>query len=530
MRYIAAAALAAAIGDCAAAQAADPPRTHALAGARIVAAPGKVIESGTLVVRDGWIAAAGVTADVPAEARTWDLEGVTLYPGLIDAYTVRTVQAARDDKAQNGSANKLVKADRDITAWAVDDAAFKKLREAGFTTAVVAPKEGLFRGRSVLVELGGADLGRALLRRGVAENVGVKPNQGDDNDEYPDSMMGAVALFRQTMLDAAWQTEAQADYARNARQARPAFSPALEALGPAAAGRELVVFETENVLDTLRDAALAREFKLRAWIVGNGHEYERLDDVKATGLPHILPVNFPKTPKPAAKDDVNLELAALRHWDKAPDDAKLLLGTGLDVALTTFGLDDPGKIYENLAKSIARGLTADQALQALTVTPAKLLGIADRAGTLEVGKLANLIEVEGDLFVEKPKIRAVWIEGERFEVKQTKPAEIDPAGAWNLTVKTPDGESLAAVLAIEGKAGAWKGTISAHGQKVELSSVEVSGKKLSVALEGAAFGSPGTITLELEINGDEASGSGQTPDGALEISGSRASKPTEVAR
>ncbi len=528
MRTLAVAALAAALA-ASGARGAEAPRTHALVGARIVVAPGKVIASGTLVLRDGLIAAAAANAAAPAEARVWDGKNLTLYPGLIDAYTVRAVQEVRDDKSQNGHASRLVRAERDISPYAVDDAAFKKLREAGFTTAVVAPKDGLFRGRSVLVALASSSLERSLLRRGVAQNVAIQPNQGND-DPYPDSLMGAVALFRQTLLDAAWQAEAQADYSRNGRQARPPFSPALEALAGAAAGRELVVFETANVLDTLRDAALARELGLRAWIVGNGHEYERLADVRSTGLPHILPVAYPKPPKPAGKDDPNVELAALRHWDRAPDDAKLMITSGLDVALTTFGLDEPAKLHENLAKAIERGLTAEQALAALTTTPARLLGIADRTGTLEPGKMANLVEVEGDLFVEKPKIRAVWIDGERYEAKQAKPPEVDPAGSWDLIVKTADGQSIPTVLEIQGKTGAWKGSIAAMGQKVEFASAEVSAKKLTVSFYGAAFGPPGTITFEIEIDGDDASGSGDAPSGAFEISGSRSPKPTEVAR
>ena len=518
----------AAASAAASAAAADPPRAHALIGARLVVAPGKVIDAANLVVRDGVIAAAGAKAETPADARVWDLEGLTLYPALIEAYTVRATPDAKDDKSQNGHPNKLVRAERDIASLAADEAAYKKLREAGFAVALVAPKEGLFRGRSALVTLATADLAKSLLRRGVAQHVAIKPHSGDDAG-YPDSLMGAVALFRQTLLDARWQSDAQRAYARDGRQARPALSPALAALESAATGKETVVFETENVLDTLRDAALADEFDLRAWIVGNGHEYERLDEVRATGLPHILPLSYPKKPKPGAKGDPNIELRALRHWDKAPANPQALLSTGLDVSFTTFGLDDVGKLYENLHQAIERGLTADQALAALTVAPAKLLGIADRAGTLESGKMANLIEVEGDLFVEKPKIRAVWIEGERFEVKAAKPAEIDPAGTWELTVKTPDGQSIPATLEITGEAGAWTGSIAALGQEVDLSSAEVSGKKLSVGFEGAAFGQPGTITLELEIDGDHATGSGQTEGGALEVSGSRTPKPgTEI--
>jgi imidazolonepropionase-like amidohydrolase len=529
-RQLAATAVVAVLAAASPTAAAQAPRIHALVGARIVVAPGKTIGSGTVVLRDGLIAAVGADTATPADARVWEAKGLTLYPGLIDAYTVRSVPEVRDDKAQAGHPNKLVRADRDATAFAADEGAFKKLREAGFTIAVVAPKDGLFRGRSDLLTLGSTDLARALLRRGVAQNVTIQPNKGDD-DPYPDSLMGAVALFRQSMLDAGWQNAALAAFARNARQPRPALSPALAALGPAAAGQEVMVFETSNVLDTLRDAALVKELRLKAWLVGNGHEYERIADVRATGLAHILPLAFPKEPKPGAKGDPNIELDDLRHWDRAADNPKAMIGTGLEVAFSSFGLDDPGKLHENLEKAIVRGLTADQALAALTVAPAKLLGLSDRAGTIEAGKMANLVEVEGDLFVDKPKIRAVWIEGERFEVKVSKPAKIDPAGTWTLTVKTPDGQSIPATLEVAGKSGSWTGSIAALEKKVDLQSVEVSGKKLIVEFEGSPFGESGTVKFELEIDGDNASGSGEMESGTLEVTGSRTPKRgTEVGR
>ncbi len=512
------------------APAAQAPRSHALVGARIVVAPGKTIANGTVVLRDGLITAVSADAATPADARVWDVKELTLYPGLIDAYTVRAVAESRDDKAQAGHPNKLVRADREVTAFAAEEGAFKKLREAGFAIAVVAPKDGLFRGRSDLVSLGSTELSRALLRRGVAQNVTIQPNKGDD-DPYPDSLMGAVALFRQSMLDAGWQNAAQAAFGRDPRQPRPTLSPALAALEPAAAGREVIVFETSNVLDSLRDAALAKELRLRAWLVGNGHEYERIAAVRETGLPHIIPLAFPKEPKPGAKGDPNVELNDLRHWDRAADNPKAMVATGLEVAFTSHGLDDPGKLHESLKKAIERGLTADQALAALTVSPAKLLGLGDRAGTIEAGRMANLVEVEGDLFVDKPKIRAVWIEGERFEVKALKPPEVEPAGTWTLTVKTPDGQSIPAILEIAGKSGSWNGSIAALEKKVDLESVEVSGKKLIVEFDGSPFGQKGAIKLELEIDGDNASGSGEMETGRLEVSGSRTPKRgTEVAR
>lgn len=516
------------------AQAAKPVRVHAITGARIVVAPGKIIPSGTVVVRDGLIEAAGAAVLPPADARVWDGKGLTVYAGLVDPYTVRATPEPKDgDKAAQWSVdNALVRPERDILPWLGDDAAAKKLRDAGYTTAAVAGKDGMFRGQSVVLDLGDGPAQDSLLRVAFAQNVTVKPLGGRgrrDAESYPASLMGAVALFRQTLYDASWYARSKAAYQRNPRQERPSWNAALEALQPAATGSQLVVFETDDVLDTLRDARLVKEFKLKAALVGNGEEYKRLDDVKAIALPILLPLAFPKAPKPDGAKDPNVELEDLRHWDAAPDNPKKLLDAGLEVAFTSYRLDDPKKIYESLAKSIKRGLTAEQALAGVTTSPARFLGLQDRVGTVEAGKLANLVVVEGDLFVDKPKIREVWVEGKRYEIKESKAAEVEPAGTWELTVKTAEGQDIASVLELSGKAEALTGKVTAMGKTVDVTA-EVSGSKIEVSFDGASFGSPGTITMTLEISGDNATGSGGGAMGSFGVTGTRTKKPSlEVA-
>jgi imidazolonepropionase-like amidohydrolase len=543
------AAAAAAAGP--AARAADwKPNVHALVGVRIVTEPGKVIESGTVVMRDGVVEAVGAENAVaaPPDARVWRVEDVelTVYPGLIEPYSVRSWPEPKEkDKApQGGHANPLVRPERDMTLHAGDDTAAKKLREAGYTTAVAAPKEGLFRGTSVVLNLGDGSVERNLLRAGWAQNVTLKPmgRGGDDGARYPASVMGAVALFRQVLLDTSWYGAAQAAYRRRPAQKRPEFSTAYAALEAAAAGRQPVVIETENVLDTLRAAALARELRLTAHLVGNGEEYKRLAEVRASGLPHLLPLAFPKPPQPAAKTgadppdpidppDLNIELDALREWDLAPGNPKQLIDSGLPVAFTTHRLDDPKKIHESLARAMERGLGADEALAAMTTVPARLLGLADRLGTIAPGKLANLVVVEGELLVAKPKIREVWIDGERYEVKESKPPEAQPAGTWELTLTTGDGQQIPVTLELAGDAASLSGTVAAMGASTAVSSASVSGKKLEIEFEGSAFGFPGAIQFTLEITGETCAGSGSSPAGPFTLSGNRTKKPaSEVSR
>jgi hypothetical protein len=524
------------------ARGAKPPRVHALVGARIVVAPGKVIESGTVVLRDGVIAAVGAKVEVPADARVWDLKGRTVYAGLVEAYSVRPWpqagggggggqgQAREGERAAGGAlANPQLHPERDMTALPVDAAAAKRLRDAGFGAALVAPKDDILRGTSVVVELGDGGEAQSLLRQGVAQHAQLRAagrREAGVGGSYPVSLMGAIALFRQTLLDAAWYGKAQAAYARNPAQERPPAEPALARLGRVASGDDLIVFETDDVLDTLRVAKVVRELKLRAMVVGNGEEYKRLDAVRQTGLTHILPLAFPKAPKVEGdgRDDT-VDLEALRHWDAAPDNPRLLLGSGLTVAFTSYRLDDPKQLFANLALAIQRGLRPEQALAALTTTPAQLLGLGDRLGTVEPGKIANLVVVEGDLFVAKPKLREVWVDGNRYEIREAKAAAVEPAGTWDLTIKTAEGQDMTVTLEIAGKAGKLSGSIGAMGRKLPLQSAEVAGDQLAVEFDGGSFGVPGTFSLSLEISGDRASGSGSSPRGSFTIEATRTEKP-----
>ena len=522
-RCIACAVLAATVGVAGLAVA-DIPQVHALSGARIVVEPGQIIESGTIVVRDGIIEAVGPEVQAPADARTWDLEGLTVYAGLIEPYAVRPRPETQDDEAppQGGHANRLVRPENSVTSYAASEETARKLREAGFTTALVAPAEGIFRGSGALLNLGEGEAGDNLLRQGVAQFAAFERSSSG----YPRSLMGAIALFRQTLLDATWYAAAHRAYENRPGQPRPRFDTALAALGRVAAGDDLIVLETGDALDSIRAVGLVAELGLEAWLVGNGEEYKWLAPIAAAGLPHLLPVDFPDDPAVADDDDLTVELADLRHWDEAPSNPQKLLEAGLTVALTSHGLSEPKKLHANLARAMAGGLTADQALAALTTTPARLLGIAGRAGTVSAGKMANLLVVEGELFTDETKVRELWIDGRRYEIKETKPPEIEPAGTWALTVETQDGQQIPVTLTLAGEATSLSGTIKAMGSgELALSTAEVSGSTIEIAFDSTGLGMPGTITLTLEIDGEEATGSGVSPSGPFTISGSRTARP-----
>ncbi len=514
-------------GLSAAPLAAAAPAVHALTGARVVTAPGTVLETATVVLRDGVVEAVGPEVEPPADARLWDLAGLTVYPGLIEPYLERNwgAEGAAPAPVPGGHPNPLVRPEREMIAHPPDAASVKQLRAAGFTTAAVAPAQGIFRGRGAVVQLGDGDPNEQVLRRTAAQHLSFATNQWGGG--YPTSRMGALALVRQTLLDAAWYRQAHRAYERNPAQPRPPVDTALEALAEVAAGGELLVVETESPTDTLRALALATELGLDLHLVGNGKEHRWLPAIAASPRPHLLPLDFPETPAPVEPDDLAIGLAELRDWDLAPDNPRRLIEAGVPVAFTTHRLDDPARVHARLAAAVARGLTATDALAGLTTVPARLLGLADRLGTIAPGMTANLVVVEGELLVEAPKIRAVWIDGRRYEVRAPEPPAVEPAGEWAITVVTGSGE-IPVTLRLRGAAAALEGAVLAMDRVIPLQRAAVSGKTLELRFEGDQVGMPGTVTMELSITGATLSGKGDSPRGTFQVRGRRVAGPEGV--
>lgn len=500
-----------------------PLGVHALTGARVVVAPGRVIDAGTVVIRDGVLEAVGAGIEPPPDARVWDLDGLTILPGLIDPYVPRTWPVETDEDppdAQAGHPNPVVHPERDISAWGLDPAAAQRLREAGITTAAVAPDGGLLRGWSAVFNLGDGPVRETLLRPRVAQAVSLHARA---DGGYPESLMGSVALARQSFLDAAWYRRAAAAYERRPAQPRPVTDASLAALAGAAAGEDAVVFETEDLLATLRAARFAGELGLDAWLVASGEEYQRLDELAAAGFPLIVPVDFPEPPEPQG-GELSVEIEELRHWKRAPGNPAALAEAGIPFAVTSHGLGQPKDLHARLGRAVAAGLPAETALAAVTTVPARLLGLEDRLGTLEAGKIANLVVAEGDLFTEESRVREVWIDGRRYPIEEREPPEIEPAGRWDLRIDA-GGDRVDATLVLEGKAPSLTGTLAAMGVELRLTSAEVSGSSVEITFDGAPFGMPGEFEMTLDVDGDRAKGGGTGPPGPFSLEGTRVSKP-----
>ncbi|WP_254512642.1 amidohydrolase family protein [Anatilimnocola floriformis] len=426
------------------------PRVQAIVNARVVQRPGKVIENGRVLIRDGVIVAVGEKIDLPPEARVWDLQGKTVYPGFVDAFTEQQIPADKLPSAARHWSKRITPELELAAFYQPEEALHTKYRAQGITARLVAPAGGIIKGQSALVLNGGVN--RPTIVHGkVAQHIRLTVPFGVERDEYPNSPMGAVALARQTMLDAQWYRQASTAAAANTLLPRLDANRSLDALLPAIDGTQLVIADASDEQFLLRADAFAREFGLKLAIRGIGREYRLLELVKKTGRTIIVPVSFPQPPNVdtlAASLDVSLE--QLMHWDLAPENPARLVGAGVPIALTTYGLTNTADFLSNVRRAVQRGLSADAALQALTLTPAELLGAEKSLGSIEPGKLACLVVADGDLFATKTKLLETWVEGQRYELQDA--ARVDIRGRWQLEFSDKPGKFSRVHLALSGTA------------------------------------------------------------------------------
>jgi imidazolonepropionase-like amidohydrolase len=459
-----------------------PLGVHALVGGKVVVKPGEVISNGTIIVRDGLIKAVGPDAPVPEDARVWDMKGKTIYAGFIDPYIVmggsNTPVSTTDSEpvtsatlaaggvnffgapgqaSDRGNAGpgyevgKITPQYRAVRDYSARDKILSSLREIGFTAGLIAPGKGIIRGTSALVALSDDNPNDVILKSDVFQHIAFEVHQAGER-AYPGSLMGIIATVRQTFFDAQHYALDRADYSKNPQgRKRPEYNPALEALAPVAEKKMRAMFEPGSALMVSRAGEMTRELGIDYCVVSCGQEWRRPDLLKETDATFIVPLNYPALPKmPTESDWEQVSLDQLRNWDWAPENAAVLRQQGREVALTTYGLSDKKKFRQNLKLALERGLKEDEALAALTTIPAKLCGVENQLGTIEVGKLANLTVIEGDsYFNPEKKLQEVWIDGRIYRVppEEPKPGKADetkpakPASPEEGAPNRPKGES-----------------------------------------------------------------------------------------
>ncbi len=476
----------------------------ALQGARVVPAPGSVVERATIVVRDGVITAIGDEAP-PAGATAVDCTGLTIYPGLIEPFFPSDVPAL-DPTTTDQHWNPMVQPQRHALDGALVPAADREaLRKLGFAAVAAAPSGGILKGTSAVVLLDEPEA--TSPARVVRTPVYLLASLQTNRDGYPGSEMGAIALLRQLLYDGQWYERCQQTVLKQASLApkAPQSSSVLQALVD---HRQLPLwFDVQDELQALRTLKVAAEFGRTAVVVGSGMEFRRLAALTAAKATIVVPLHVPDAPDVSTESAAErVSLRQLQSWEQAPTNSKRLLDAGLVVAWTTARLRDKKDFLARARDAIACGVTADQALAALTTVPAKLLGVDDRLGTLEKGKLANFVVTTGDLFGEKTEVRDVWVGGVRHVIAGPKDKGLD--GTWAWTNGFPGGDTAPA-LVIDGD----KLTCKVGEAELKSAGVQRDATTLTCRLTGKELGSDGAFWLRLHRDGPHLGGICSAPDG-----------------
>jgi hypothetical protein len=415
--------------------AADP-SAIAIRGARIVPVSGPPLAAGTVLIRNGIIQAVGENVTVPAGA--WIIEGkdLTVYPGLIDALSTLGLPdaappppgAARTPNATPAPATPAPATpatppeppargpeDRPMTSsWlnAADllrpsDNRIERFRSAGFTSAVSFPNKGILAGQGAVVNLAGDKPGRMV----VADSAGQYATLTTGGFlNFPGSLLGVFAYIRQTYLDAQHYKVERAAYASNPRgRARPEYDRALEGILES----KRLLLPAGRAVEFDRMIRFARELKQDTILYGGYEGYRCAGQVKQSGVPVLVNLKWPERQRDADPEEIE-SYRTLEARDRAPSTPAEFVKAGVKFAFYS-GADNPRDVMANLRKAIAAGLSEDAALRALTLSPAEIYGVADRLGSIEQAKIANLVVAKGSLFQEKPQVQFIFVDGVKFE-------------------------------------------------------------------------------------------------------------------
>ena len=476
------------------------PQVFAIRGARVVPVSSAPIENATVVVSHGLITAVGTNVAVPPDAWVIDGKGLTVYPGLVDGFTDVGVATPAPPTTDGG--NKFPPLSRGpedrpaTTPWRnaadevnLSDPRVETWRMAGFTTVIAAPKGGMFPGQAAILDLGGVRAGDFVVKTPVAIPISLQAPGGFRS--FPGSLMGAIAYTRQVWLDTNWESQADAIYDKNPRGLeRPTYDRSDVTLAEALGKHAVVLIPGNSSLQIRRALRLNEEWKLNGVIYGGQMAYDLAPEIAAKKIPVLVDLKWPEASNDA-DPEVTPTLRELQFRDRAPSSAEALDKAGVKFAFYSGGIATPKDILPAVKKAIDAGLPPTAALRALTLSPAEIYGVSETMGSIEKGKIANLVVTDGDLFDKKTKVKIVFVDGCKYEVREvlrpTDPPKGDLTGKWNMKFATQQGEEQAIADLTMEPDGTLTGTVSGDRGTGTVFSGWVSGDNFSF-----------TISLQIE--------------------------------
>ena len=533
-------------------------QSYAITNARIVTVSGATIERGTVVVRDGLIEAVGADARTPADAQVFDGTGLTVYPGFVDSLTNLGIQAPRPTATPGGPGGGGGQAAAAAAAAAANpsnsnypfglrpeemtledvragETQFESSRNAGFTTALTVGRTGIFNGHSALINLAGDTVSGMTVKNPVALHISFATIPG----QYPGSLLGTFSALRQMFNDARRHAELQKMYAANPRgMVRPPEDKSLEALQPALNRQIPVVFAANRSNEIVRALDLAKEYNLRAIIAGGQEAWRFTDRLKAQDVPVLLSLNFPKRTAAASPDADPESLDLLRFRAEVPKTAGRLSAAGIKFAFQGGGAASVNDFVANAVKSSENGLAKETAIRAMTLAPAEIFGVADRMGSVEAGKIANLTVVRGDLFGPQKTVTHVFVDGKLFEPRPPaaneggrggrgpRPDAANPSalpnvgGDYSINIQAP-GQPLTGTLSLVQQGSILTGNMTTQLGTTPLRDGRVTANGFSFAGTVEFGGQTINFTVQATVTGNQFTGTVDSPQGAIPITGTK---------
>lgn len=471
------------------------PGLYAFINANIVISAEQTITDGILLIKNDKIEAAGKGLSIPKGYIKIDLKGKYIYPSFVDAFTTYGLPQGTPPRQGGGfgrtqlfistkagaySWNEAIRPEITVKSmFAIDSKKAEEYKKLGFGTVQTLSRDGIARGVSIVSTLNNSDETTVILKDQAAAHYSF--SKGSSANSYPTSLMGSIALLRQTYLDAAWYKTQKSEY-----------NISLDEFNKSQSLTQ--IFEAGDALSVLRADKIGDEFGKQYIFKTDGKEYQRIDEAKATGGSFIIPLNFPKPfdiEDPA--DARNISYTQMKDWEMAPSNPAALEKAGIKFAITGFGLEsNPKDFWNNLRTAIKYGLSEKQALKSLTEVPAQLLGINDMLGTLSKGKLANFIICSDNIFKKDNIIYENWVQGNQYIVSKIDANDL--RGTYSVQIE--------GLPVLEMKIG---GSISAYDLNIERSGTD------SIKVKGSINRTGDLLSMNFDLK--------KNPAGTIRLSG-----------
>jgi len=425
---------------------------YAFFNANIVVDYNTTVENGTLIIKNGKIISVGKDINIPNGVRKFDLNGNFIYPSFIDLYSDYGIVKNKSNRSSGGRmssyTNPQILSNKDGPfSWnesirpeynSVENIKFDQkksniLRKEGFGSVVSHNMDGIMRGTGTFISLSN-DVEQNIIFSEKASNH-FSFMKGSSRQRYPSSLMGAVALMKQSFFDAEW-------YKANSGK----LSQTNLSLSSINDNKGLPkIIEVSDKLRVLLAQKIEKEVGVKFLIKGQGDEYQRINEIKEGNSNLIIPINYPKpfnVDDPFKNEDILL--SQLKHWEMAPSNPYFLEKNGINFSITSHGIKNLSDFRKNLIKSHERGASKSTLLKALTYNPSKFINMDHKIGAIKESFIANFFISDGDIFSKETKILSNWIQGKWHRVTDTNIN--DYVGNYSLIFETKDDKKIASLI------------------------------------------------------------------------------------